>query len=114
MTPDQITTSRDRLVSEGFHSSSEAVRVHERLLALMAAQEVNTEGAVASIVDLQVECEKLQEQVERLKRAAVLAVAPLEAMNISGSLIFVCPEVRYAVAGGIQAVREVITESEDK
>ncbi|WP_088260354.1 hypothetical protein [Fimbriiglobus ruber] len=112
MTPDQITASRDRLVSEGFHSSSEAVRVHDQLLELMDAQEVNTEGAVASIADLQAECERLQDQVERLRRAAVLAVAPLEAMVLSGSVKLLSPEVQEAVAEGIQAVREVIAERE--
>ncbi|WP_088255560.1 hypothetical protein [Fimbriiglobus ruber] len=111
MTPDQITTSRDRLVSEGFHSSSEAVRVHDQLLELMAAQEVNTEGAVASIADLQAECERLQNQVGRVKKAAVTAVVPLEVLRLSGSVKLLSPEVQEAVAEGIQAVREAIGEA---
>ncbi|WP_088258681.1 hypothetical protein [Fimbriiglobus ruber] len=114
MTPDQITASRDSLVSEGFHVSSKAVRVHDQLLALMGAQEVNTEGAVASIADLQAECERLQGQVEQLKRAAVTAVVPLEVLRLSGSVKLLSSGLREAVAEGIQAVREVITESEDK
>ncbi|WP_088256944.1 hypothetical protein [Fimbriiglobus ruber] len=114
LSPDQITASRDRLVSEGFHPSSKAVRVHDQLLELFATQEVNTEGAVASIGDLQDECERLQGQVERLKRAAVTAVVPLEVLKLSSSVKLLCPGLREAVAEGIQAVREVITESEDK
>jgi hypothetical protein len=42
LTPEQILISRNRLISEGFTPASPAVRVHDQLLALMAAHEVNT------------------------------------------------------------------------
>ncbi len=57
----QITASRDRLLSEGFHISSKAVRVHDQLLADLAAYEVSTNAAVRSIEELKAECERWQD-----------------------------------------------------
>jgi hypothetical protein len=56
LTPEQIAASRDRLLAEGFHPNSKAVRVHEQLLAAMQANRVNVEGACASMDDLKAEC----------------------------------------------------------
>jgi hypothetical protein len=65
LTREGITASRDRLLAEGFQPGSRAIRVHVQLLAAMAAHEVNTNGASASIADLTAECERLREAFRR-------------------------------------------------
>jgi hypothetical protein len=64
LTSEQIEASKQRLLNEGFTAGSKAVRVHDQLLALMAAHEVNTSGAVKSIEALKAECEKLREALQ--------------------------------------------------
>jgi hypothetical protein len=66
LTPEQIIISRNRLIFEGFTPASPAVRVHDQLLALMTAHEVNTNGAVESIEDLKTECERLRASLSRM------------------------------------------------
>lgn len=64
LTPDQIAASRNRLLAEGFHPDSNAVRVHEQLLAVMQANRMNVEGACQSMEDLKAECERLRAERE--------------------------------------------------
>lgn len=72
LTHEQITASRDRLTSEGFTSASKAIRVHDQLLALTAAHEVNTNGAVQSIEELQAECERLRVSLDTARAYAIM------------------------------------------
>lgn len=64
LTTEQITASRDRLIAEGFHPGSKAVRVHDELLALREASDRNTDKAAESIDALKAECERLREALE--------------------------------------------------
>src|ERR1700721_1900337 len=67
LTPDQITASRDRLIAEGFHSSSKAVRVHDHLIEAMRkveglcqVNERNVDSAWECMEQLKAECERLR------------------------------------------------------
>ncbi len=54
------------------------------------------------------------EKIVRLKRAAVRAVLPLEAMVMNGSWHRLSPDLRVAVRDGIRAVREALEECGDE
>lgn len=78
LTPEQITASRDRLLSEGFHPNSTAVRIHDQLLSVTRALELATElnyrnvdGACQSIGDLQAECERLRVSLDAARSHAI-------------------------------------------
>ncbi len=71
LNPEQITASRDRLVAEGFHPDSKAVRVHEQLLAAMQDHPRHTEAACQSMDDLKSECERLRASLEAARAHAI-------------------------------------------
>jgi hypothetical protein len=113
MTPqfstEQITASRDNLLGEGLHARSTAILVHEQLICVTSElQKLEQEkarhddAAAESIRSLQAEC-------ERLREAAVLAAAPLEAINMSGSIRLLGPDTQAAILEGIDAVRSAIS-----
>jgi hypothetical protein len=86
LTPEQVADSRFRLILEGFHPSSKSVRVHDQLLALMAAHEVNTDEAVQSIEDLQAECERLRDALEFYRDADYSGTGFWDGIRVPGIL----------------------------
>ncbi len=82
LTPEQITASRDRLLAEGFHPDSKAVRVHERLLAVMLDHPRHTEAACQSMEDLKAECERFRDALERIAGAIGMSDGRMRLMTM--------------------------------
>lgn len=54
----------------------------------------------------------LKRRQQKLERALVKAVIPLEALKLSGSYKWISPELRQGIDDAILEVREVITRRE--
>jgi len=56
---------------------------------------------------------ELAREIEQLRMAAVLAVAPLEALRISGASKLLSPETQAAIDEGIAAVRNALVDQNE-